>query len=168
VSSSIFYNILYCYVSWVPWLIITGSRLDDWIYWRLLLQIQPIITAHNQWLRKSRSILLHCDGLLFHCDWLGSDLRVGHFFSFRCPLANTPQLNIQLMNSELSCKRRIMAYLRMTNQWRLNYWTAISILLRLTEFLIWVWVLRYDRRSVGQSSREPNRDHQQSLSWKRV
>jgi hypothetical protein len=30
--------------------------------------------------------------LLFHCDWLGSDLRVGHFFSFRCPLVNTPQL----------------------------------------------------------------------------
>jgi hypothetical protein len=30
--------------------------------------------------------------LLFYCDWLGSDLRVGHFFSFRCPLVNTPQL----------------------------------------------------------------------------
>jgi hypothetical protein len=26
-------------------------------------------------------------------DWLGSDLRVGHF---RCPLVNTPQLNTQL------------------------------------------------------------------------
>jgi hypothetical protein len=31
--------------------------------------------------------------LLFHCD--GSDLRVGHFFGFRCPLVNTPQLNTQ-------------------------------------------------------------------------
>jgi hypothetical protein len=32
-------------------------------------------------------------------DWLGSDLRVGHSSSFRCPLVNTPQLNTQLLNS---------------------------------------------------------------------
>jgi hypothetical protein len=31
-------------------------------------------------------------------DCLGSDLRVGHFFSFRRPLINTPQLNTQLLN----------------------------------------------------------------------
>jgi hypothetical protein len=31
-------------------------------------------------------------------DWLGSDLRIGHFFSFRCPLVNTPYLNTQLLN----------------------------------------------------------------------
>jgi hypothetical protein len=37
--------------------------------------------------------------LLFYCDWFGSDLRAGHFFSFRCPLVNTPQLNTQLLNS---------------------------------------------------------------------
>jgi hypothetical protein len=24
---------VYCHVFWVPWLIITGSGLDDWIYW---------------------------------------------------------------------------------------------------------------------------------------
>jgi hypothetical protein len=35
--------------------------------------------------------LLDYECLLFHCDWLGSDLRAGHFFSFRCPLVN-PQL----------------------------------------------------------------------------
>jgi hypothetical protein len=32
------FNILtsgYCHVSGVPWLIITGSGLDDWIYWHL-------------------------------------------------------------------------------------------------------------------------------------
>jgi hypothetical protein len=40
--------------------------------------------------------LLDYECFLFHCDWLGSDLRVGHFFSFRCPLVNTPQLNSQL------------------------------------------------------------------------
>jgi hypothetical protein len=28
---------------------------------------------------------LYYECLLFHCDWLGSDLRIGHFFSFRCP-----------------------------------------------------------------------------------
>jgi hypothetical protein len=40
--------------------------------------------------------LLDYESLLFHCDWLCSDLRVDHFFSFRCPLVNTPQLNTQL------------------------------------------------------------------------
>jgi hypothetical protein len=35
--------------------------------------------------------------LPFHCDWLGSDLRIGHFFSLGCPLVNTPQLNTQLL-----------------------------------------------------------------------
>jgi hypothetical protein len=44
--------------------------------------------------------LLHYECLLFCCDWLGSDLRIGHFLSFCCPLANTPQLN-----TELSYKR---------------------------------------------------------------
>jgi hypothetical protein len=39
---------------------------------------------------------LDYERLLFHCDRLCSDLRVGHFFSFRCPLVNTPQLNTQL------------------------------------------------------------------------
>jgi hypothetical protein len=28
----------------------------------------------------------------FAREWLGSDLRIGHFFSFRCPLVNTPPL----------------------------------------------------------------------------
>jgi hypothetical protein len=28
-------------------------------------------------------------------DWLSSDLLISHFFSFRCPLINTPQLNTQ-------------------------------------------------------------------------
>jgi hypothetical protein len=30
--------------------------------------------------------LLDYERLLFRCDWLGSDLWIGHFFSFRCPL----------------------------------------------------------------------------------
>jgi hypothetical protein len=40
--------------------------------------------------------LLDYKCLLFFCDRLGSDLRIGHFFSFCCLLINTPQLNIQL------------------------------------------------------------------------
>jgi hypothetical protein len=36
------------------WLIITRSWLVDWIYWRLLLQLQSIITAHNRWLSQTR------------------------------------------------------------------------------------------------------------------
>jgi hypothetical protein len=35
--------------------------------------------------------LLDYEGLFFHCDWLGSGLRIGHFFSFRCPLVNTAE-----------------------------------------------------------------------------
>jgi hypothetical protein len=35
-------------------------------------------------------------------DWLGSDLRIGHFFNFRCPLVHTPQLNTELLNCLLN------------------------------------------------------------------
>jgi hypothetical protein len=43
--------------------------------------------------------LLDYECLLFRCDWLGSDLRDGHFFRFRCSLVSTPQLNTQLLSS---------------------------------------------------------------------
>jgi hypothetical protein len=43
--------------------------------------------------------LLSYERFLFCCDSLGSYLRVGHFFGFRCPLVYIPQLNIQLLNS---------------------------------------------------------------------
>jgi hypothetical protein len=32
-------------------------------------------------------------------DWLDTNLAVGHFFSFRCSLVNTPQLNTQLLTT---------------------------------------------------------------------
>jgi hypothetical protein len=38
---------------------------------------------------------LDCECLLFYCDWLGSDLELDHFFSFRCRMVNIPQLNTQ-------------------------------------------------------------------------
>jgi hypothetical protein len=62
--------------------------------------------------------LLDYECLLFHCDWLGSDLRIGYFFSFRCPLANAPQLNTQLSYEW------ILVYEWMTYErtgWRLQY-----------------------------------------------
>jgi hypothetical protein len=49
----------YCHVFWVSWLIITGSGLDDWIYWHFYYNyssLQSIITANNRWLPKTRSI----------------------------------------------------------------------------------------------------------------
>jgi hypothetical protein len=35
-------------------------------------------------------------------DWPGSDLWIGYFFSFRCPLVNTPLLNTELLNCLLN------------------------------------------------------------------
>jgi hypothetical protein len=59
------------------------------------LQLQSIITVHNQWLSKTRSIPYWTTSV-FRCDWLCSDLRIDHFLNFRCPLVNTPQPNTQL------------------------------------------------------------------------
>jgi hypothetical protein len=67
--------------------------------------------------------------LLSHSDWLGSNLRVGHFFSFRCPLVHTPQLNTQLSYE------RILVY-----EWRLNWtelnWTELNWSVNLSLSLI--------------------------------
>jgi hypothetical protein len=59
---------------------------------------------------------LDYERLLFHCDWLGSDLLVGHFFRFRCPLVNTPRLNTQLSYEWFMTTSR----LRMSDS-RINY-----------------------------------------------
>jgi hypothetical protein len=49
----------------VAWLIILGTRFDDWIYWTSLLQLQSIITAHNQsWPPRPLFILLLVPRLL--------------------------------------------------------------------------------------------------------
>jgi hypothetical protein len=114
----------YCHVSGVPWIIITGSGLDDWIYWRL--PVQSIITAHSQWLSNLLHSLLGYECLLFYYDWLGSDLRIGHLISFCCLLVNTPQRNTQLLNSGLSCKRRITYGSRRTNDERRMTLEAIT------------------------------------------
>jgi hypothetical protein len=73
----------YCHLSGVPWLI-TGSGLDDWIYWRFLLQFllvtitcngSPSMTAQD-----SLHFLLDYECLLLYCDWLRSDSRISPFF----------------------------------------------------------------------------------------
>jgi hypothetical protein len=50
-------NSIYCHVSGAPWLIITGSGLDDWIYWQLLLQSLLITLIY----KNSQSVF--CRGL---------------------------------------------------------------------------------------------------------
>jgi hypothetical protein len=59
--------------------------------------------------------LLDYECLLFCCDWLGSDLRISHFFSFRFPLVNTPQLNTELLNCHLNSP---------TTDWRMDCLTT--------------------------------------------
>jgi hypothetical protein len=61
------YIYIYSHFSGVPWLIKTGSGLDDWFYWRHLLQsfVFTITTAHNQWLSNSLHSWLNYECLLF-------------------------------------------------------------------------------------------------------
>jgi hypothetical protein len=62
----------------VPWIIITGSGLDDWIYWQLLLQSFVITINYNNsqsifsrtllpWMSRTRPILVL---ILRLTDWL--------------------------------------------------------------------------------------------------
>jgi hypothetical protein len=108
------FETIYCHVFWVPWL----NKNGFWIVWldllALLLQLLLITINYNssQLMTTLGSLhsLLDYECLLFYCDWLGSDLRVGHFFSFRCPLVNTPQLNTQsrLQSDWLTNQLRIL------------------------------------------------------------
>jgi hypothetical protein len=68
--------------------------IDDFLFNHSYLQ--SIIAVHNRWLPKTCSIhywTVSVFFLVFYCDWLCSDLRISHFFSFHCPLVDTPQLN---------------------------------------------------------------------------
>jgi hypothetical protein len=68
-----------CHEFMVPWLIIKVFGLDEWIYWRLLLQslfITIITTTQNKWLLKTRSIMTGLrvssllDFLLLTYEWI--------------------------------------------------------------------------------------------------
>jgi hypothetical protein len=69
--------LVYCHVFMAPWVIITGSGLDDWIYWQLLCAVSP---NHNQlqkltifsrtllpWLPRTRSFSFYNSDLIY--DW---------------------------------------------------------------------------------------------------
>jgi hypothetical protein len=72
--------------------------LDNWIYWRIPLQSLLITVnySRSQSIQECLQSLLDYECLLFHRDWFGFDLRIGHLFSFCYPLVITPQLNTQL------------------------------------------------------------------------
>jgi hypothetical protein len=94
--------------------------------------------------------LLDYECLLFHCDWLGSDLRIGHFFRFRCPLVSTPQLNTELPNS-------------LTTEWLNSLtnelsWTELWALLRMNEWMN-EWINESSTRSSFITRGEQNIDH---------
>jgi hypothetical protein len=67
------------------------------------------------------SLLDEC--LIVYCDWLGSELRNGRFFSFHCKLVNTPQLNTKLLNS-YECMIELtneLSWIELLSNSRINY-----------------------------------------------
>jgi hypothetical protein len=96
------YNFTYCHVFWVC---VTNSN-GFWIWWLDLLAL--LYNSNQLWQLTINNCLRLCPFLAgvrvssLLRDWLCSNLRVGHFFSFRCPLVNTPQLNTELLNCLLN------------------------------------------------------------------
>jgi hypothetical protein len=79
---------------------VRGSMTNNNRFWigllnllAIVLQFQLIKTAHNQWLPKTRSISYWTTS----GERLDSDLGIGQFFSFRCLLLDTSQLNTELL-----------------------------------------------------------------------
>jgi hypothetical protein len=111
-----------------------------WIGWLDLLpplQLLLITISYNSSQSMTVKDLLHSlldyGCLLFPCDWLGSNLQISHFFSFRCPLVNTPQQNTQLLNCLLISltNGRIMSHDSLWLNWtELNWpdltWTELN------------------------------------------
>jgi hypothetical protein len=62
-------------------LIIKGSGLYDWIYWHFIAITINYKSSRSMTVSYSLNSLLDHECLLFYCDWLGSDWRVGHFFT---------------------------------------------------------------------------------------
>jgi hypothetical protein len=100
-----------------------GSVTNNYGFWVGLLDLLSLLlhsflvtitynSSQSMTVYGSLHSLRNYECLLFHCDWLGCDLRIGRFFSFRCPLVNTPQLNTQLLNCLLNS---------LTNEWLMNW-----------------------------------------------
>jgi hypothetical protein len=108
------------------WLIITGSRLDDWIYWHSL-QLQLIITAHNQWLLKTRS----------NSYWTTS-------------VFTSAVTDLVLIYETVTPSASVVRWLTL-HSWTLNFW----ILLRMYHWIPYEWRLRMPSLSqLGMNRRE--------------
>jgi hypothetical protein len=57
-----------CHVSRVPWLIITGSGLDDWIYWHFLTITINYNSSQSMDVQDLLHSLLDYECLLFYCE----------------------------------------------------------------------------------------------------
>jgi hypothetical protein len=112
----------YCHVHGVY---VTNNN-GFWTGWldllALLLRLQSIITAHSQWLSKTRSIPY----------WTASVLY-------------STVTDLVLIYDSVTSSASVVRWLTLRS-WTLNFW----ILLRLTYEWIRTWKLCYDRRSVGQ------------------
>jgi hypothetical protein len=76
----------------------------------------------------------------FYCGRLGSDLRMGHFFSFPCQLVNNPQLNIQLLTNSLTTEIR----LNQSQSQSRSYVTTDGLSASLSWNKVPIWGLRPD------------------------
>jgi hypothetical protein len=152
----------------IQWIILSrfrGSVTNNngfWLGWLYLLTL--LLQSQQLTINDCLRLALFCwtmNVFSSYCDWLGSDLRVGHFFSFRCPLVSTPQLNTQLssttelpsefsyksMTNELSNQSQSQSHIATDGQsvsqsvlvsspiW--GSWPDIYYCLTLTVFLLW-------------------------------
>jgi hypothetical protein len=95
----------YCHVSGVPWLIITGSALDDWIYWRLLC---PVSLNYNQLQELTINLLPRTPFILVLILWRDYSvvLRCTPLYS-HSPASRSPtssELQFQLSNPRVKVK----------------------------------------------------------------
>jgi hypothetical protein len=79
------------------WLIITGFGFDDWIYWHWCnnyTRLQSLITAHNRWLPKARSISSWTTSVSPHSptDSLSVSNSSGKLLSFYKPRENRTEI----------------------------------------------------------------------------
>jgi hypothetical protein len=100
-------NLKYCHVTGVPWRIITGSGLDDWIYWHFFT---ITISSQSMTLHDSLHSLLDYERLLFHCDeWRSSThtlnsfwMNYDSFITSRRPQYKSPCQTVSLLFCSLS------------------------------------------------------------------
>jgi hypothetical protein len=76
-----------------------------WIGWldSVTPALQSLLITLNECLRLA-SFWLDCDWLLFYCDWLGSDLRITHFwFTSAESHTNEPSYRLAVSMENVGC-----------------------------------------------------------------